>query len=283
VSPALKWPGGKGPLADWIISHFPPHQNYVEPFFGGGAVLLAKDPDGVSEVVNDLDRGVSNFWNVLKHPHTFEAFSRVMEATPFSEVEYRTAAGLLRSLGWHEVPTEGDLPTGSTDACVLRACNFFVACRQSLAGRMESFASISTSRVRRGQNEQVSAWLTAVEGLPAVHQRLKRVLILNRDANEVVRQFDKPDTVIYCDPPYVPETRTSPNVYRHEMTLDQHEAFLKTVLGVKHAFVAVSGYRNELYDRMLKDWRRVDKVVANHAAHAGKEKRKMTESLYLSG
>jgi site-specific DNA-adenine methylase len=65
----LKWHGGKnafnGKLARWITSLMPPHLHYVEPFAGGLAVLLAKNPDGVSDVVNDLDGDLLNFWRVL--------------------------------------------------------------------------------------------------------------------------------------------------------------------------------------------------------------------------
>ena len=59
----LKWFGGKHYLAPKIIALMPPHLHYVEPFFGGGAVLLARNPEdqrlwlpghkGVSEVVNE--------------------------------------------------------------------------------------------------------------------------------------------------------------------------------------------------------------------------------------
>ena len=61
VPQPLKWHGGKGYLAKWIISLMPPHVHYVEPFFGGGAVLLEKEPEGVSEVVNDVNAELSNF------------------------------------------------------------------------------------------------------------------------------------------------------------------------------------------------------------------------------
>jgi DNA adenine methylase len=68
----LKWHGGKHYLAPKIVALMPPHLHYVEPFFGGGAVLLAKNPDGVSEVVNDLDGDLINFWKVLADEATFE-------------------------------------------------------------------------------------------------------------------------------------------------------------------------------------------------------------------
>lgn len=48
-----KYPGSKWNLAKWIISHFPPHHSYLEPFFGSGAVLFNK-PRSRIETVNVL-------------------------------------------------------------------------------------------------------------------------------------------------------------------------------------------------------------------------------------
>jgi DNA adenine methylase len=269
-------------MADKIVGLMPAHLHYVEPFAGGLSVLLAKEYEGVSEVANDKNRALTNFWNVLKHSHTFEAFRRVMEATPFSEVEWEVAEGLLRDLGWHVVPTEGDIPERSTAACVLRACHFFVACRQSLAGRMDGFATLSRNRTRRGMNEQASAWLSAVEGLSAVHERLKRVVVLNRDALLVIGQQDGPNTLYYCDPPFLPETRACPDVYEHEMSRDQHEDLLRVLAGIEGRFM-LSGYANDLYDAYADryGWRRHDFEVPNSAA-GGKKKRTMVASLWCN-
>jgi DNA adenine methylase len=63
VNSPLKWHGGKRYLAKRLVAMMPPHLHYVEPFAGGLSVLLAKDPEGVSEVVNDLDGELSNFWS----------------------------------------------------------------------------------------------------------------------------------------------------------------------------------------------------------------------------
>lgn len=268
----LKWTGGKGPIADWIVSQLPPHSNYCEPFAGGLAVLLAKEPEGVSEVVNDLNKNLSLFWRVLRDPDLFRRFMRIVEATPFSESVWEEANETLR------LENDPDEPYEQSEYV---AAAFFVKCRQSLAGRMKSFASVSTSRRRRGMNEQVSAWLTAIEGLPAVHERLKRVLVLNRDALKVIRDFDQPDTVQYLDPPYPHSTRASTDLYEHELSDDQHRELLATVLTLKHAKVAISSYPNAMYDYTLVGWRRLDKDVANHTA-GGKTKRRMCESLYVN-
>jgi DNA adenine methylase len=89
----LKWHGGKnafnGKLAKWIISLMPPHVHYVEPYFGGGAVLLHKDPTNISEVVNDLNGDLMNFWRVLAT--TPDRMLRQLWATPMSEPVFDAA------------------------------------------------------------------------------------------------------------------------------------------------------------------------------------------------
>lgn len=274
LKPPLKWPGGKHYLAARIVSLFPPHTHYVEPYAGGLSVLLAKDPEGVSEVVNDLDTRLTNFWRVLQCDVRFAEFCRAVEATPFSEVEWQRA-------NCHYQCVE-DFPE-SKITCVNCAARFFVDCRQSLAGRRDTFAPLSRTRTRRGMNEQASAWLTAVEGLPAVHERLKRVVVLNRDALEVLRQQDGPKTLFYLDPPYLHETRATTSEYgAFEMGDPEHEALLMA-LGSLKGKAMLSGYRSRLYDEALRNprWTRHDFEVANHAS-GGDSKRRMTECLWVN-
>src|SRR5438105_14191987 len=95
VSPPLKWHGGKWYLAPKIVALMPPHLHYVEPFAGGLSVLLAKNPEGVSEVVNDIDGDLTNFWRVLQGHDTFGRFVRRLEGTPFSEAEWNDATDHL--------------------------------------------------------------------------------------------------------------------------------------------------------------------------------------------
>jgi DNA adenine methylase len=263
ISLPLKWhcSGGKGYLASRIVAMMPPHLHYVEPFAGGLAVMLAKDPEGVSEVANDLNATLTNFWSVLRHPDDFEDFRRRAEATPFSKIEWDRAAGML------------DAPGNVT-----RAWAFFVHCRQSMAGRMESFAPLSRSRTRRGMNEQASAWIGAVDGLAAVHARLRRVAILNAPAAEVIRQQDGADTLFYLDPPYYHDTRTAPDVYAHEMTHKQHVELLETVRACKGK-VMLSGYRCPTYDDRLVGWARHEWELPNNSA-SGASKRRMVECLW---
>lgn len=269
----LKWhsQGGKHYLANRIIALCPPHLHYVEPFAGGLAVLLAKDPEGVSEVANDLNGDLVNFWCVLQDEDWYEDFRRRVEATPFCEEMWK-ASGIRLQL-------EQRMP--SVDR-VGYAAAFFVHCRQSLAGRMKGFTGVTRTRVRRGMNNEVSAWLSAVEGLPAVHDRLKRVLILNRPALDVIRGQDGSDTLYYCDPPYLHSTRATTGEYAHEMTETQHFDLLKALARIKGKFL-LSGYRSDLYDADAErfGWRRVDFSIPNAAA-GGKEKRVMTECVWFN-
>ena len=260
----LKWHGGKHYLAADIIGLMPPHLHYVEPYAGGLAVLLAKDPEGISEVVNDLDTGLTNFFRVLQRPETFEPFQHIARAVPFSEIE------------WQEALTRLDHPDP-----VERAVAFFIHCRMSLAGRRDTFASLSRTRTRRGMNEQASAWLGAVDGLSAVHARLRRVIVLNQPALDVIRREDGPNTLHYCDPPYVPSTRTAPDTYGpFEMTVADHVELLDTLAKIQGKFL-LSGYRSDLYDTAAAraGWKRHDFDLPNNAA-GGDTKRRMTESVW---
>jgi hypothetical protein len=84
--------------------------HYVEPYFGGGAVLLALDPEGISEVANDLDGRLMNFWRVLQNDADFARLQRVIEAVPFSERECR-----MPPHAW-TIPTRLSVPWPSSSA-----------------------------------------------------------------------------------------------------------------------------------------------------------------------
>ncbi len=270
VKSPLKWHGGKFHLAERIVELMPPHLHYVEPYAGGLNVMLAKSPDGVSEIANDAFRLLTNFWRVLANPAAFESFAVRIALVPFSQEFFDDAIDTLKD------PCE----RGERQPCVECAMNFFVACRQSLAGRMEDFASISRTRTRGQMNEQVSAYLAAVDSLPAVANRLRRVMILNRPALDVIASEDGPDTLFYLDPPYLHETRVTTSAYVHEMTHRDHSALIARVRELRGK-VMLSGYHSTLYDEALADWRRVEFDMPNNAA-GGSEKRRMTECVWMN-
>ena len=84
-----------------------------------------------------------------------------------------------------------------------------------------------------------------------------RVQIENRPATEVIRLYDDKETLIYCDPPYLHDTRGDSSAYGFEMEEGEHIE-LAGVLHCCKGKVAISGYRNKLMDKLYRDWRRFD-------------------------
>ena len=65
------------------------------------------------------------------------------------------------------------------------------------------------------------------------------------------------NTFVYCDPPYVMESRAGGRIYNHEYTDEQHIELLKLLVSLD-AMIMISGYRHAIYDDALSSWRRVD-------------------------
>lgn len=266
ASNPLKYHGGKQAIACHILPHFPPHRVYCEPFAGGLGLLLARSGEGVCEVVNDIDGELANFWRALSSEFMFGKFLRAVSMIPVSQEHWEIA---------YNAVTQGEFGDS-----VARAVSYFVCIRQSLAGRGDTFTPVSTTRLRRGMCEQVAGWLSAVEGLPEAHERLKHVLVLRQDFAEVFKKFKSADCFLYCDPPYLGSTRKASKVYRCEMQEADHVRLLAAAKATQ-AKVMISGYPSGLYDIALSGWRTVDIAVKNHAA-GGAEKRTMTERLWMN-
>ena len=63
--------------------------------------------------------------------------------------------------------------------------------------------------------------------------------------------------LIYCDPPYLRETRTSRRKYRFEYTTQDHTALLE-LLRTLPCSIILSGYPSSLYDDLLGDWHTIE-------------------------
>lgn len=260
ASTVINWYGGKGQIAHLLLPFFPPHHTYCEPFGGGATMLLAKGPSPV-EVYNDLDSGLVNFFRVLRDPERFERFHRMVSCTPYSREEHELARSTLE---------EGDE--------VERAWKWFVVARQSFSGLMDGGWSYSRGQSRRGQAMMTSGWMSAIDRLPEVHERLMRVQIEHRDFEQVIRAYDTEDTLFYCDPPYVLSTRRGAG-YRHEMSDADHVRLVECLLGVSGK-VLLSGYQHEIYAPLQEaGWVRKDFGVRCRVLSRSSGR---VESLYLS-
>lgn len=267
ISQPLKWHGGKFYLANLIQEVASPYHwkkkeggwlHRVIPYAGGLGEFWNWDCEGVSEVINDLDGALINFYEVLRDPKLFSQFRLLCELTPFGEPS------------WNMQPKD--------DKPVTLAHQFFINVRQSMAGRRDCFTPLSRTRLRRNMNEQVSAWLNAVEGLDQVHQRLRRVVVYCMDALSLIRKEDGARTLFYLDPPYLSETRTAPRIYLHEMSREDHESLLRLITSLE-GFVLLSGYESELYEDYLAGWNKVVVEVPNHSG-TGKTKQERREVLW---
>jgi DNA adenine methylase len=281
VDPPLKYPGGKGHMTDLILAGLPPREKYhtfVDACAGSGRVVLAHDPTGKAEVLNDLDRGVHNFWAVLRDPDLFAQFQRRCQASPFSQDVFRDACDtdtrfvLATRAGGAELPP---------DQRVAWAHAVFVRTRQSHMGCGRSPAALTKNRTRRGMQEQVSAWLTCVDGLAAVHARLARVCVTREPVAALVRRFDATGCLQFVDPPYFPDTR-QPDLYRTEMGVAGHEELVDRLLAVDRAFVMLCGYDCSLYRRLdAAGWTRRELTLASSMTR-GAAKPSRTEVLWTN-
>lgn len=272
ITPPLKYYGGKAYLAKYIHELAPKHIHRVILCAGGAQELWNWEHEGISEVINDIDTQLTNFYEVLQIKPLFDEFQRIISVTPFSQHEWEIA---------HNDMDYCRRRVDFTDeqARLTAAVSFFINCRQSWCGAGKTFTATTKTRVRRGMNAEISAWLNAVEGLPEVHQRLQRVLIRNLDVLECIKKEDSKGTLYYCDPPYFAPTRNADNIYAFEMSEAQHKELLEALCRAQ-GNAMISGYDNDLYREYLKSWSRNAIIRPNNAQKAG-EKRPMEEIIWV--
>lgn len=183
VKTPFPYPGGKSVYAHRIIDQFPRHNCYAEVFGGAGSVLLQKEPS-MSEVYNDINDDVTNFFRVLRDRH--DALVRYLRHTPYS---YSLHQDILDR--WYG---EGVRP----DDDVQRAAEFFFL-RFANYGAVFKRSGFSASNVR----SEAGKFQRRVDALDDIRDRYVDVVIENRDWQHVMAKYDGPDTLFYCDPPYL--------------------------------------------------------------------------------
>ncbi len=256
------WYGGKFSHLEWLLPLLPACHHYCEPFSGSGAVILNRIPSPV-ETYNDIDGEVVNFFRVLRNQP--EELIRLISLTPFSREEFYMAI---------------NIDTNSISP-LERARNFYVRARQARTGLAQTASlgrwanCLHTSRA--GMSGAVSRWTGGFEALDGIVERLMRVQIENRPAVDAISLYDNSDTLFYCDPPYLHETRGDTNSYGFEMNIDDHQTLADLLRGCKGK-VALSGYRCAPMDSWYKDWNRYDAPLKN--CHSSKQMRQ--ECLWMN-
>jgi len=240
----------------------PPHEIYIEPFAGGLSVLLSK-PASATEIVADLNSDLINFWKVLKRADTRRLVLQQLSMTPYSRSIYRECVGVLEN--------------GETDT-VRRAYSMLVTCNQSRngAGTRNSWA------YEKGvANKKADSWAKLPARLELAGRRLRRTQIECLPCQETLRRLDKPNVVVFLDPPYLPSTRVAPKIYLHEFCIKEHERLLYLVGKLRKAKVMLCGYRSELYRTRLDGWRRTDFETKSFAASRAKGSKRDNRTLSL--
>ena len=223
----LTYYGGKQMLARQIVEMMPPHRSYLEPFAGGAAVLFAKPP-AERETINDLDGTVMRFWRALRERP--DDLAAAVAATPYGRAEWKAS----------RAPAEDDVEA---------ARRLLVEIDQSFSRSRESWSlpSIGAGRGRW----QPGTWANLPPKIIAAAERLRGVCLEHEDALSLIPRWDRPDALIYADPPYAGAMRTQPSKgYREDDAETLWPLLVDALLDLRHASVILSGYPCEAAERL---------------------------------
>ncbi|EZH67922.1 DNA methyltransferase [Bacillaceae bacterium JMAK1] len=226
----LHYPGSKWRIAKWIIEQMPPHETYLEPFFGSGAVLFTKDRSKL-ETVNDLDEDIVNLFNVIREQP--ERLAHAIYYTPHSRQEYYNSY----------LEAENN---------VEKARRLIVRLWQGRGGKT-AHRTGWRSMIEGNGPLPGKEWLAFPDKVVSISERLKGVQIEKQPAVKLIQRYARQNVLIYADPPYLLNTRTT-TAYKHEMSDRDHEELLKVLIDHPGP-VLLSGYKSDLYEEILSDWK----------------------------
>jgi len=162
----INWVGGKRLLRKVIEPLVPTDiKSYIEPFGGGAWVLFYKEKWADLEVYNDLDGRLVNLFRIVKyHPNAFK-----------EEIKYL--------LGSREMFLQFLNGTFITD--IQRAVQFYFLITRSFGGRGETFGTVKRSCGGASKSQK-----NVLEKIDAIHNRLDKVMVENRDFEKLITQYD---------------------------------------------------------------------------------------------
>ena len=247
----LPYIGGKsnfGGPGKWIAEQLAQYstRTYIEPFCGMLGVLLRRDRAPI-EIINDKDGRIVNFFRVVRDMP--DEFVRLLSLTAYKSRE---------EWEWARSALDHDSP-------VHRALAIFICLRNSLPSTLAPRADYITT----GGSGR---WVLP-DDVYALAERLRDVRIDSGDANKKLRKWkQRPDTLIYCDPPY-------PSTLGYGVTFCADE-FVSTILtGTTRAHLVVSGYSHSWPALKGPGWRQITKRI--HLQMDTSKRGTRTESLYI--
>ena len=250
--------GGKQKIAKWIVSQFPPHKSYIEPFAGGLAVFFERQKRAKTDVINDINSDVYNLY--LQWKENPEELLRVLRATPYSLQDYKHCQSVY---------------AGKTKASdIERARAFFVNTNSSFGSRINS----SWGRRYSGniQTKPIE-FQNSVAIFRAFLGRMKDVYIENRDATKVIKSWDNKDALFYVDPPYPDSDQGHYSGYG----MADFNNLLTVLKNIKGKFI-LSCYKKEAMDIDPKWLHRTKQTVLRATTVANKKRPKRKESIFLN-
>jgi DNA adenine methylase len=218
-----------------------------------------------AEVYNDIWDTVVNVFSILRDPILCCELEMELLLTPFARSEFDVC-------GDDELIKIKD-PVEKARRTILRSFAGF--------GSAATNAKHSTgfrSNSRKSGSTPARDWANYPENVKIFYDRLKGVVIENRDYKTIINQHDSPETLFYLDPPYVHKTRNMKRgnaAYVHEMT-DSHHRDLAEFIKTKQGMFVISGYPSALYAELYNGWALVTKDTFDD----GRTPR--TEGLWLS-
>lgn len=220
----MSWIGGKKALRELIVALFPAYyERYIEVFGGGGWVLFYKPPGNDFEVYNDFNSLLTNLYRCVR-----EKPQELME-----ELRY-----VLNSREDFEI-VRSALARGSPASDVQRAAWFYQVIRYSYASGLTSYAS---------QPHDMWSNFPLIE---QAHRRLGRVVIENKDFEKLIRQYDRPVSFFYADPPYHATEGYYKNVGEDGFTEADHARLRDALLTIEGKFLL--SYNDDDFVRSLYD------------------------------
>lgn len=206
------WPGGKHKLKKTLLAAIPQHKAYVEVFSGSAKLLFAKEVSGW-EIINDINNDLVNFFRVAKHRP--------------SELAERLEHDLIAAARFAEL--REDKGGGEIE----RALKFAYLAWYSYGSKGTHFAS-TTIRQLNTAKAPVRRSLVRVRALLAdVAERLRHVLVENRDFADCIQRYDSRDTFFYCDPPYTDFQENG----RYKPLGERNRELFQVLAGVKGKFL----------------------------------------------
>lgn len=251
VNRVLNYPGSKWKIAKNIVNLIPEHHSYVEPYFGSGAVLFNKTPSNI-ETINDMDDDVVNLFRCIQQDP--ERLSYLVDTTPYARSVYEKA-----------------FEENVSDEYAKAIC-FLIKCWQGHGFRTAG-NKVGWKLDIQGRESAYALrnWNKLPNSILSISERLKNIQIEHRPALDVIERYNFENVFMYLDPPYVTGTRKAKcDQYKHEMTDEDHIDLLNMIVASK-AKIMISGYKSELYNDILKDWRVIEMNSNDQSGNVTKE------------